>query len=82
MTREMIIDKAASVTTYSGAGGAVYFGLTANEIGIFGGLIIGLLGLIVKSLITWHFKNRELDLTKDALKAGQAKIVIGGDDGD
>jgi hypothetical protein len=41
----LINESIATKATYTGAGGAVFFGLTANEIGIYGGLIIGFIGL-------------------------------------
>lgn len=41
------ITSVASKATYAGAGGAVFFGMTANEFAAIGGLIIGLIGLIV-----------------------------------
>lgn len=46
---------ATKVTTYGGSAGAVFFGLTANEMAAFGGLVIGLLGL----LVTAFFKFRD-----------------------
>lgn len=36
----------AKVSTYGGSAGAVFFGLTANEMAAIGGLIIACLGLI------------------------------------
>lgn len=41
------ITSVASKATYVGAGGAVFFGMTANEFAAIGGLLIGLVGLIV-----------------------------------
>lgn len=38
----------ANKVTYSGAGGAIFFGLTANEFAAIGGLCIALIGLIVQ----------------------------------
>jgi ABC-type proline/glycine betaine transport system permease subunit len=38
----------ANKVTYSGAGGAVFFGMTANEFAAIGGLCIALIGLIVQ----------------------------------
>ena len=42
------IATAASKVTYGGASGAVFFGLTANELAAIGGLGIALLGLVVQ----------------------------------
>jgi ABC-type proline/glycine betaine transport system permease subunit len=38
----------ANKVTYSGAGGAIFFGMTANEFAAIGGLCIALVGLIVQ----------------------------------
>lgn len=49
------VSVATKVTTYGGSAGAVFFGLTANEMAAVGGLVIGLLGL----LVTVFFKLRD-----------------------
>lgn len=41
----------ANKVTYSGAGGAIFFGMTANEFAAIGGLCLALIGLIVQKLI-------------------------------
>lgn len=38
----------ANKVTYSGAGGAIFFGLTANEFAALGGLCLAVIGLIVQ----------------------------------
>jgi ABC-type proline/glycine betaine transport system permease subunit len=38
----------ANKVTYSGAGGAVFFGMTANEFAAIGGLCLAFIGLIVQ----------------------------------
>jgi ABC-type proline/glycine betaine transport system permease subunit len=38
----------ANKVTYSGAGGAIFFGMTANEFAAIGGLCLALVGLIVQ----------------------------------
>jgi hypothetical protein len=50
-----IMEKHASATTYVGSGAAVLGGLSANEIAAYGGLLIGVLGL----LINWYYKAKE-----------------------
>lgn len=80
MTKEIVVQKAAAALTYGGAGGAVLFGLTAYEIGVYGGLLIGLLGLIVKTAVTWHFKAQHQELMREAIRTGQARIVVGDSD--
>lgn len=55
------ITKAATTAQYGGSGAAVYFGLTANEIAAFGGLIIAIIGLLVN---IWY-KHQHLKIAKD-----------------
>jgi uncharacterized SAM-binding protein YcdF (DUF218 family) len=54
------VTKAATTAQYGGSATAVYFGLTANEIAAFGGLIIAIIGLIVN---IWY-KHQHLKLAK------------------
>jgi hypothetical protein len=42
------IAAAATKATYGGASGAVFFGLTANELAAVGGLGVAVIGLIVQ----------------------------------
>ena len=42
------IAAAATKATYGGASGAVFFGLTANEVAALGGLCVAVLGLIIQ----------------------------------
>lgn len=55
------VTKAATTAQYGGSGAAVYFGLTANEIAAFGGLIIALIGLLVN---IWY-KHQHLKIAKE-----------------
>lgn len=49
--------KASQTATYGGGGVAVYFGLTANEIAAFGGVVIGLIGLVTNLVFKWlHYR--------------------------
>ena len=59
------ITKAATTAQYGGSGAAVYFGLTANEIAAFGGLIIAMIGLLVN---IWY-KHQHLKIAKEKAKA-------------
>lgn len=56
--------KATSMATYSGAGSAVYFGLTANEIAALGGLAVAVVAALGNLLLTWHFKSQHLQLAR------------------
>lgn len=69
MVRQDLMEKAsdwASTTTYGGGISAVIFGLTAQEIGIYGGLIIGFLGFIVNTY--FKYKAHQLEVKKAGLK--------------
>jgi hypothetical protein len=61
------ITKAATTAQYGGSASAVYFGLTANEIAAFGGLIIAIVGLIVN---IWY-KHQHLKIAKEKAKADE-----------
>ncbi len=58
------MEKAAATATYAGAGGAIIFGLSANEFAAIAGVIIALLGLLVN---IW-FKHQHLLLAKQNCK--------------
>jgi len=48
------MEKSASAATYAASVSAVLFGLTANEIGIYGGLAIAALTFLVNVWFRWH----------------------------
>lgn len=52
---------AAKVSATGGVAGAVLFGLTANEIAAYGGLLIALAGFIVSVV----YRHREYRLKRD-----------------
>jgi ABC-type proline/glycine betaine transport system permease subunit len=66
MDKDAIAASAAKVT-YGGAGGAVFFGLSANEFAAIGGLCIAVIGLIVQIVfkVMGHFElkrhHREIE---------------------
>lgn len=43
-----VVAPVANVATYGGAGGAIIFGLRADEFAAIAGVVIGLLGLLLK----------------------------------
>ena len=58
----------ANKVTYSGAGGAIFFGMTANEFAAIGGLCIAIVGLIVQ--VTFKYKGyRELKKHHERLES-------------
>ncbi|MCM0043401.1 MAG: HP1 family phage holin [Burkholderiaceae bacterium] len=60
------MEKAATAATYTGAGSAVFFGLTANEFAAVSGVVIALVGLLVN---IW-FKHQHLQIAKKKGVAG------------
>jgi hypothetical protein len=48
------IQDVSSNVTYTGAGGAVFFGFAAEFWGVVFGLVIGLAGL----LVNWYYKHK------------------------
>lgn len=59
------VEKAATAATYGGSGGAVFFGLTANEFAAVGGLLIAVIGFVVN---VW-FKLQHLKIAKSKAQA-------------
>ncbi len=57
-TTEVIAGSTASKFAYGGAGTAIIFGVTANELAAYAGIIIGLLTLAVN--IYYKHKNYKL----------------------
>lgn len=69
MQNQQIAEKAsewASTTTYGGGISAFIFGLNSQEVGVVGGLIIGILGLIVN--VYFKYKAYKLELKKAGFK--------------
>jgi hypothetical protein len=64
---ETVVTKAAQVAQYGGAGGAVIFGLKANEFAALVGAGVAVLGLVVN---LW-FKYQHLKLARQAATRGK-----------
>ena len=56
MDKETIATTAGKLS-YVGSGGAVFFGMTANEFAAIGGLCIGIIGLIINVVFKWLNHN-------------------------
>lgn len=69
MTKETIIERVAQTATYGGAGGAVFFGMTANEFAAVAGVLIGAVGLVLQAAITIYFKRQHVKIALEAAKA-------------
>ena len=52
------MEKASYFATNGGAAAALYFGLTSADIAAFGGLLIGIIGLLVNV----YYKHKEFRL--------------------
>lgn len=52
MDKDTIAATAGKIS-YMGSGGAVFFGMTANEFAAIGGLCIGAIGLLINLVFKW-----------------------------
>ena len=58
--------KGSSAVTMIGSGGAVIFGMTANELAALGGLVIAAIGLIMNQYWQWRaYKLKERQCASD-----------------
>jgi hypothetical protein len=53
------MEPASKVVLYSGASGAVFFGMNANEFAALCGIAIGLIGLVWNMWLGWRRDKRE-----------------------
>ena len=77
-----IITKASSGVGFTGAGGAVFFGMTANEIAAFAGVIIGLIGVAVNFIVQWYWKKRAHELAVRSHELKERVVMMRAIDGD
>lgn len=68
MSIHSVVEKTPSVATYGGAGSAVVFGLSANELAAFIGAAVAVLGLIIQTALSIYFKQRHLKVVEAAAK--------------
>jgi hypothetical protein len=66
MDKDTIAATAGKIS-YVGSGGAVFFGMTANEFAAIGGLCIGVVGLFINLVFKWLSYN-ELKKSKGKFK--------------
>jgi hypothetical protein len=74
----MIVDKASEVAIGGGvgvamtSGGALYLGLTSAQwsaVGVVGGLLVAVVGLIVKTVVDIYFKQQHLKIVQARAEA-------------
>lgn len=65
-----IAAKAAGAVTYAASGAAIFFGLTANELGVFIGLFIAFGAGVTKACIEYYFKQKHFRLVEAYVKSG------------
>lgn len=53
-----------SKATYIASGGAVVFGMTANELAAIGGLIVAVIAMVANAGISFYFKHQHLQIAK------------------
>lgn len=68
-TVSTLSQKVTSVITYSASGAAIFFGLTANELGVFLGLFIAFGAGITRALLDFYFKSKHFRLVEDYIKS-------------
>lgn len=56
----VIAAKTATAAIYAGSSGAIYFGLTANELGVFVGIAVAIAGFVVNV----YYKHQHLKLAR------------------
>jgi hypothetical protein len=61
--------KATAAATYGGAGSAVVFGVTANELAAYVGAAVAVLAWLSNLAVTIYFKHRHLRITEAVAKA-------------
>lgn len=62
--------KAATIVTYGASGAVIFFGLTANELGVFLGLFIAFGAGVTKAVLEYHFKQKHFKLVETYVKEG------------
>lgn len=67
-------DKGTGALTYSAAGSAVFFGLTANELAAYAATLVA----ICTFLMSWYFKHQHLKLAKATMENQQIPKVCRG----
>ena len=65
-----IAAKAAGAITYAASGAAIFFGLNANELGVFLGLFIAFGAGVTKALIEYHFKQKHFKMVEKYIASG------------
>lgn len=65
-----LAQKVVSSVTYGAAGAAVFFGLTANELGVFLGLFIAFGAGVTKAVMEYHFKQKHFKLIEAYVREG------------
>lgn len=85
LTTEATVAAVANKVTYGGGGMAFWGGVTANEIAAYGGLLIGLIGLLVQVYfkLVDNRRKREADLReREEHVIRMAVLAKGRDDGE
>lgn len=62
-----VMTKTATVAVYGGSAGAIFGGLSANDVAAIGGIVIGIAGL----LISWYYKYKHYQL---AVRKAEAAV--------
>lgn len=60
MSREALIERTTAATTYTAAGGSVIGGLSANDIALYGGLIVA----VITACVNWWYRHQHLKIAR------------------
>lgn len=60
------LNQAASTVTYAASGTTSVTGfLTANEIAAYGGLLVAVIALVIKTATDWYWKKKHYELARN-----------------
>jgi len=68
-----LASKVAAGVTYTASAGAIFFGLNANELGVFLGLFIAFGAGVTGKLIEYHFRQKHFRLVEEFVKNGKER---------
>lgn len=74
MAQEPAVVQTTKAVAYASSGVPIFMGLSGDEwqaVGVFGGLILGVLTMVGNWLVTWYFKRRHLELAIRQAERGE-----------
>lgn len=74
LAQEPAVVQTTKTVAYASSGVPIFMGLSGDEwqaVGVFGGLILGVLTMVGNWLVTWYFKRRHLELAIRQAERGE-----------